>query len=83
MRRTLAKLLENRTDVHFVNSLPSEEGVEQVFILLRSHLTFLAALELCSLSFLRYSLKPCRKQSELFGSSTTLTSLKKLTSVDV
>ncbi|CAM6067445.1 unnamed protein product [Sphagnum tenellum] len=29
VRRTLAKLLENRTDVHFVNSLPSEEGVEQ------------------------------------------------------
>jgi hypothetical protein len=34
VRRKLAKLLENRTDVHFVNSLPSEEGVEQVFILL-------------------------------------------------
>jgi hypothetical protein len=31
VRRKLAKLLENKTDVHFVNSLPSEEGVEQVF----------------------------------------------------
>jgi hypothetical protein len=83
VRRKLANLLENRTDVHFVNSLLSEEGVEQVFIHLRSQLTFLAPLELWFLSLLKYSLKTCRKQNELFGSSTTLASLKKLTSVDV
>jgi hypothetical protein len=29
VRRKLANLLENRTDLHFVNSLLSEEGVEQ------------------------------------------------------
>jgi hypothetical protein len=51
VRRKLANLLENRTDVHFVNSLLSEEGVEQVFILLRSQLTFLAPLELWFLFF--------------------------------
>jgi hypothetical protein len=83
VRIKLANLLENRIDVHFVNSLLSEEGVEQVFILLQSQLTFLAALELWFLSLFEYSLKTCRKQNELFGSSATLASLKKLTSVDV